>query len=97
MRYYNISLGFTITADGLSDAVSKYLSSSADAILGWTNLGAAITGLKSLPDLRWASPLDLKNAVEKAFSEKFGAKEAAKPKAKVRVSWSPGPSSQVVR
>lgn len=35
-----------------------------------------------MPELRWASPLDIKNAVEKAFSDKFGAKEAAPPKGK---------------
>ena len=50
---------------------------------GWNNLGAAIGGLKGT-DLRWANALELKNAVEKAFLDKFGAKEAAKPKTKVR-------------
>lgn len=55
----------------------------ANAVAGWTNLGSTITGLKNTPELRWASPLDLKNAVEKAFLETFGAKETAKAKAKV--------------
>lgn len=49
----------------------------------WTNLGAVIGAVKGLPDLRWASPLEMKNTVEKAFMDKFGAKETAKPKGKV--------------
>lgn len=60
--------------------MKEYVTSSA--LAGWNNLGQAIGGLKST-DLRWASPLELKNAVEAAFLEKFGAKEAAKPKGKV--------------
>lgn len=76
--------GFSITAEDLTDAVSKYLTVASDTITGWANLGAAMAGLKTSPETRWASPLDVKSAVEKAFSEKFGAKEAAKPKAKVR-------------
>lgn len=54
-----------------------------NAVSGWANLGAVIGNLKTSPELRWANPLELKNTVERAFSESFGAKEAAKPKAKV--------------
>lgn len=57
---------------------------SSSAVLGWASLGQVISGVKSSPDLRWASPLDVKNSVEKVFLERFGAKEAAKPKGKVR-------------
>jgi hypothetical protein len=42
-----------------------------------------MNGLKSIPDLRWASPLEMKNATERVFAEKFGAKGSAAPKAKV--------------
>ena len=73
--------GFSITAEELANRVKEYVSSSA--ITGWNNLGAAIGGLKAT-DLRWANALELKNAVESAFTEKFGAKGAAKPKGKVR-------------
>ncbi|OJT10371.1 hypothetical protein TRAPUB_13130 [Trametes pubescens] len=72
-------VGFSITAEELATRVKEYVTSSA--LAGWNNLGQAIGGLKST-DLRWASPLELKNAVEAAFLEKFGAKEAAKPKGK---------------
>lgn len=54
-----------------------------NAITGWPNLGSVISGVKASPSLRWANPLEVKNAVEKAFTETFGTKESAKPKAKV--------------
>ena len=73
--------GFSITAEQLAKQVSDYLASAA--VSGWVNLGATIGALKST-DLRWANPLELKNAVESAFLEKFGPKETAKPKGKVR-------------
>ncbi|EIM88595.1 glutamine-tRNA ligase [Stereum hirsutum FP-91666 SS1] len=73
-------VGFSITAEELALRVTEYIK--ANAVAGWTNLGSTITGLKNTPELRWASPLDLKNAVEKAFLETFGAKETAKAKAK---------------
>ncbi|CCM05577.1 uncharacterized protein FIBRA_07804 [Fibroporia radiculosa] len=72
-------VGFTITAEQLSARVVEYVASSAAS--GWSNLGAIIGSLKST-ELRWANPLDLKNAVERAFTEKFGPKEAAKGKGK---------------
>ncbi|KAI0824720.1 glutaminyl-tRNA synthetase [Trametes gibbosa] len=72
-------VGFAVTAEELVNRVRDYIASSAHT--GWNNLGVAIGGLKST-DLRWANPLELKNAVESAFTEKFGAKEAAKLKGK---------------
>jgi len=39
--------------------------------------------VKGTPELRWASPLEVKNAVERAFTKTFGAKETAKSKGKV--------------
>ncbi|KAI0089139.1 glutaminyl-tRNA synthetase [Irpex rosettiformis] len=72
-------VGFSITPTELAVQVKDYLASSAAS--GWANLGTTIGALKAT-DLRWANPLELKNAVEAAFTEKFGAKEAAKPKSK---------------
>ncbi|KAI0772040.1 glutaminyl-tRNA synthetase [Trametes elegans] len=72
-------VGFSITPGELVSRVKDFVASGSFA--GWNNLGAAISGLKST-DLRWANPLELKNAVESAFTEKFGAKEAAKTKGK---------------
>lgn len=78
----NISTGFSITPTELAAQVSAFITSSAAS--GWANLGAVIGGLKSSPELRWANPLEVKNAVETAFVEKFGPKTAAPAKGKVR-------------
>ena len=75
-----IFAGFSITPEDLLARVKEYVSVAT--FTGWSNLGAAIGGLKST-DLRWANALELKKAVEDAFTQKFGAKEAAKPKGKV--------------
>lgn len=74
---------FSITAEEIGAKVSKYLASNT--VLGWTNLGAVISSIRSTPELRWASAVEVKNAVEKIFLEKFGPKESAKGKAKVSV------------
>ena len=54
-------------------------------ISGWANLSSTISSLKSTPELRWANPMELKNAVEKAFTEEFGEKTAIKAKGNVRL------------
>ncbi|KDQ64320.1 hypothetical protein JAAARDRAFT_27948 [Jaapia argillacea MUCL 33604] len=73
-------VGFSMTPEQLAVRIKEYVSSSA--IAGWANLGAAIGGIKNIPDLRWANPLDVKNTVEQTFLEKFGPRETGKPKAK---------------
>ncbi|KAH9998238.1 hypothetical protein BJV77DRAFT_1058712 [Russula vinacea] len=54
----------------------------SSAVTGWANMGAAITALRNSPDLRWVNPLEIKNAVESALVNRFGAKGEAKPKSK---------------
>ena len=56
---------------------------ASNDIAGWSGLGPVISSLKNSPELRWAAPLDVKNAVDKAFVAKFGPKESAKSKTKV--------------
>ena len=56
---------------------------ASNDIVGWTGLGPVVSALKNSPELRWAAPLDVKNAVDKAFIAKFGPKESAKSKTKV--------------
>ncbi|KIJ70137.1 hypothetical protein HYDPIDRAFT_77500 [Hydnomerulius pinastri MD-312] len=73
-------VGVVITTEQLDDSVKKYIQSNTAS--GWANLGAAISGVKNEPALRWANPLEVKQAVERVFTQTFGAKEAAKPKAK---------------
>ncbi|KAK7470461.1 Glutaminyl-tRNA synthetase [Stygiomarasmius scandens] len=73
-------VGFNITPEELLSQVTSYISSNT--IAGWNNLGATISGVKAIPSLRWASPLEIKNAVEKAFLAAFGPKQAVQPKGK---------------
>ncbi|PPR04044.1 hypothetical protein CVT24_010619 [Panaeolus cyanescens] len=73
-------VGFSITPEQLTATVKAYVENNN--VAGWANLGPVISGTKATPELRWASPLEVKNAVEAVFLEKFGPKEAAKPKAK---------------
>ncbi|CAL1701118.1 unnamed protein product [Somion occarium] len=75
-----VGKSFTITPADIAAQVSSYISSAA--VSGWANLGAVIGGLKNSPELRWANPLEVKNAVETAFTERFGTKETAKSKGK---------------
>ncbi|KAJ7638989.1 tRNA synthetases class I, catalytic domain-containing protein [Roridomyces roridus] len=93
-------VGFSITAAELYDQIANYVTSAA--VSGWSNLGQVINAARSIPELRWANTLEVKNTVEKVFLDKFGAKEAAKPKvkepkkapAKAQASVEPEPSSR---
>ncbi|KAI5124954.1 hypothetical protein M0805_007381 [Coniferiporia weirii] len=71
-------VGFNISPEELISKVTDYVSSAS--LSGWANLSTSIGALKSTPDLRWANPLELKNAVEKVFVETFGEKTAIKAK-----------------
>ena len=62
--------------------MSEYVAASN--VSGWANLSSVIGSLKSKPELRWANPLDLKNAAEKVFTNLFGEKTAIKAKAQAR-------------
>ncbi|TFK71794.1 glutamine-tRNA ligase [Pluteus cervinus] len=73
-------VGFSITPEELRKNISEYISKNS--VSGWGSLGPTINALKGTPELRWANPLEVKNAVETVFLETFGAKEAAKPKGK---------------
>ncbi|KIL70188.1 hypothetical protein M378DRAFT_183755 [Amanita muscaria Koide BX008] len=64
----------------LHSHATRYLNENI--VDGWASLATVINVLKKSPELRGAKPLDVKNAVEKVFLEKFGPKEAIKPKAK---------------
>jgi glutaminyl-tRNA synthetase len=73
-------LGFSVTPDELYARVTDYVASNT--VTGWANFSTVVNGVKGTPELRWANPLELKNAVEKAFTERFGAKDVAKSKGK---------------
>ncbi|KIK67946.1 hypothetical protein GYMLUDRAFT_36751 [Collybiopsis luxurians FD-317 M1] len=73
-------VGFSISPEQLLEHVTNYIQSNA--VAGWANLGTTISGVKAIPSLRWASPLEVKTAVEKTFLDTFGPKQAAQPKGK---------------
>ncbi|KAG7096746.1 hypothetical protein E1B28_004158 [Marasmius oreades] len=73
-------VGYSITPEELLDRVSGFVSSNS--VSGWDKLGQTISGVKAIPALRWASPLEIKNAVESTFLKAFGSKETGKPKGK---------------
>ncbi|KAI5893865.1 glutaminyl-tRNA synthetase [Schizophyllum commune H4-8] len=73
-------VGFSITPEELYKQIAEIAEPSASK--GWAGLGAVISAAKAVPSLRWANALEVKATVEKLFLEKFGPKEAAKPKAK---------------
>ena len=76
-----IYLDFSIAPEELYAFVEAHVASND--ISGWPSLGPVVSALKNSPELRWAAPLDVKNAVDKAFIAKFGPKASAKSKAKV--------------
>jgi glutaminyl-tRNA synthetase len=53
------------------------MSSSAETLANttWANLASAMSSLKLVDDLRWASPLEIKKSLENAFTETFGSKD----------------------
>ncbi|KAF7967935.1 hypothetical protein HWV62_32519 [Athelia sp. TMB] len=73
-------VGFSITPEEVLANAKSYIA--ANAVAGWAGLGAALNGVKQTPALRWAAPLEVKSAVEAAFTSAFGAKEAAPAKPK---------------
>ncbi|KAJ7178963.1 glutamine-tRNA ligase [Mycena filopes] len=76
----NCGVGFSITPEELYEQIAKFTTDAA--IAGWSSLGQAMSGVRTIPALRWANTLEIKITVEKVFNDKFGAKEAAKPKGK---------------
>ncbi|KAJ7129481.1 tRNA synthetases class I, catalytic domain-containing protein [Mycena epipterygia] len=73
-------VGFSITPAELYEQIAKYTASAG--VSGWASLGQVISSVKNIPELRWTNTLEVKNTVEKVFTDKFGVKEAAKPKGK---------------
>ncbi|PPQ77709.1 hypothetical protein CVT25_011144 [Psilocybe cyanescens] len=73
-------VGFFISPEELYAQVNDYVTTNNTT--SWASLGTVINALKASPSLRWANALDVKKTVDKVFLDKFGAKEAAKPKVK---------------
>lgn len=81
------SPGFSITPEELDARVRAYLDSptNADQVnAGWSAISRVTGTMRQSDSLRWVAPLDLKSAVEKAYTERFGTKEEATKKAKAQ-------------
>lgn len=71
-----------VTVDGaLIKAKAKEavdaLPADTEPSAGWTSMGAILGKLKSAPEFKWASSVDLKTEVEAALEARFGDKAAA--------------------
>lgn len=62
----------------INKIVGEYISGRS--LRGWVDLGSVLSGVKSLPDLRWANTLDIKDTVEHTLTKKFGPKNQQKGK-----------------
>ncbi|KAF9520716.1 hypothetical protein BS47DRAFT_1374626 [Hydnum rufescens UP504] len=65
---------------------------SVQPVEGWSALPNVINAAKAATKLRWASPLDVKNAADRVFTEKFGPRDTSKTKAKETKKASPAPA-----
>ncbi|KAG0663871.1 hypothetical protein C6P46_002097 [Rhodotorula mucilaginosa] len=80
-------VGFSTTPEELDARVRAYLDSptNADQVnAGWSAISRVTGTMRQSDSLRWVAPLDLKSAVEKAYTERFGTKEEATKKAKAQ-------------
>ncbi|KAI0031675.1 glutaminyl-tRNA synthetase [Vararia minispora EC-137] len=68
-------VGFSISQQELHSVVTRYIQENT--IVGWANLNQVIGELKAT-DLRWANALEVKNSVERVFTESFGPKQSGK-------------------
>lgn len=66
-----------MTAEQIAVKVKDYMTENASALAEttWANLASAMSQLKIVEDIRWASPLDIKKSLESAFTEAYGTKE----------------------
>lgn len=78
------AVGVVVTPEQVYQSVTDYVDSNVPAATaGWTHLSSVISSVKSTVALRWANTLDVKTAVERVFTERYGPKELSKSKAKV--------------
>ncbi|KAG8883463.1 hypothetical protein FRB97_006591 [Tulasnella sp. 331] len=74
-------VGVNLSIEEVSTRVKTYFD--GQNVDSWAGLMTFINSAKATPELRWASPLEVKTATERLFTEKFGPKETGgKPKAK---------------
>jgi hypothetical protein len=76
-------LGVNLSNEEIEALVESHFNDQSPD--SWAAIMGFISSAKGTPGLRWASPLEVKLAVEKLFTAKFGAKEAGGAKSKTKV------------
>lgn len=66
-----------VSVEEIGSTIEKYMGENAAKLAEstWASLPNTIAALKLDDTLRWANPLELKNNLEKAFTDKYGTKE----------------------
>ncbi|UZJ54985.1 hypothetical protein CBS101457_004305 [Exobasidium rhododendri] len=77
-------VGVSVSALDVQRAVSSYMKINSASIdeQRWSALSSIMVAMRSDPALRWANPLDIKNAVEKSLETLYGPKSQQAPPAK---------------
>lgn len=95
-------VGIVVSGADVDQAVASFVSANKAQLEanGRPNIGVIISKLKAIPELRWASPLDIKNAAESQLKQTWppGAdagpsKAAKKPTAKDTAAAASGKAS----
>ncbi|KAF8314698.1 glutamine-tRNA ligase [Clavulina sp. PMI_390] len=73
-------VGIELSADEVYSIFKSLVVSQK--VEGWNALPSVTAAAKAATRLRWAAPLDVKNAGDRIFTELFGPKEVGKPKTK---------------
>lgn len=66
-----------MSAEDVASKVQSYMTENAASLAAttWASLASAMASLKVTEELRWASPLAIKQSLESAFTTAFGTKE----------------------
>ncbi|EST08533.1 Glutamyl/glutaminyl-tRNA synthetase, class Ib, anti-codon binding domain protein [Kalmanozyma brasiliensis GHG001] len=78
-------VGVVVTPEQCRSAVDDYIAShrsDLDPVEGWPKLGSILAGVKATPEMRWASAVDVKSAVDASLLATYGPKKAPPPKEK---------------
>lgn len=69
-----------VTKTQVFEIVRQHVETSAVVADGqWSVLGKTMGELRSIPAMRWAAPGDVKEAADRVFTERFGARTASTP------------------
>lgn len=78
------STGVSVSPQDAEMAVKSYMDKNSAMMeeQKWAALSSVMTAMRADPALRWANPLDIKNAVEKSLEASYGPKGKQAPPTK---------------